>query len=160
MTDMFTGFFSTSLRTPSDPKWDDRFLDMATHVGGWSKDPSTKTGCVIVRPDRTVASVGYNGFPRGVNDSDERLNDRPVKYAMVVHAEPNAILAAGGSVEGCTAYVTPWPPCSTCAALLIQAGIKRVVAPDATDEQKERWGDSFVIASTMLIEAGVELDLR
>lgn len=140
--------------------WDEFFLGLAEYVGTASKDPSTKTGCVIVRDDRTVASVGYNGFPRGVADTDERLNDRPTKYAMVVHAEPNAILAAGGSVEGCTAYVTPWPPCSGCAALLIQAGIKRIVAPDATDEQKERWGDSFGLASTMLAEAGVELDLR
>jgi dCMP deaminase len=141
-------------------KWDDRGLALAEHVGGWSKDPSTQTGCVLMRSDHTIAGVGYNGFPRGVEDSDERLNNRPVKYAMVVHAEANAILTAGFDAEGCTAYVTPWPPCSSCAALLIQAGVVRVVAPDATAEQKERWGDSFIHATTMLQEAGVELDLR
>lgn len=143
----------------TNSKWDERGLTLAEVIGSFSKDPSTKTGCVLMRPDHTIAGLGYNGFPRGVVDSDERLNDRPTKYAMVVHAEPNAILAAGKDARGCTAYVTPWPPCSACASLLIQAGIVRVVAPDATDEQKERWGDSFKIASTMFSEAGVQLDL-
>jgi len=46
--------------------WHDRFFAMADLVGSWSKDPSTKVGAVIIRPDRTIASVGYNGFPRGV----------------------------------------------------------------------------------------------
>lgn len=138
-------------------KWDTRYLDLAMHVAGWSKDPSTKTGCVIVRPDRTVAAMGYNGFPRGVEDRAERLNDRPTKYGMVVHAEANAILSAHHSVAGCTAYVWPWPPCSNCAALVIQAGIVRVVAPHPTAAQRERWGDSFALMQTMFTEAGVVL---
>lgn len=139
--------------------WDERFLALAEHVAQWSKDPSTKTGCVIVRPDRTVASVGYNGFPRRVRDSDKRLADRPVKYAMVVHAETNAVLSAYERLDGCTAYVHPWPPCSSCAGILIQAGIHRVVAPAPTDEQLERWGESFGYARIMLDEALVQLDL-
>src|SRR4051812_17995840 len=96
-------------------KWHHRFLSLAQHVAGWSKDPSTQTGCVIVRPDRTVASMGYNGFPRRVHDGYHRYNDRPTKYAMVVHAEANAILHAHDDLTGCTAYVYPWPPCSSCA---------------------------------------------
>jgi dCMP deaminase len=139
-------------------KWHHRFLDLAAHVAEWSKDPSTKTGAVIVRPDRSIVSVGYNGFPRGVNDSYERLNDRPIKYAMVTHAEVNAILSAHGPVEGCTIYVHPWPPCSSCAGAVIQAGIKRVVSVEPTPEQEERWGDSFNIMRTMFREAGVRLD--
>jgi len=139
--------------------WDARGLALAAHVGGWSKDPSTKTGCAIFRPDRTLVSVGYNGFPRGVVDSDHRLHDRPTKYAMVVHAEANAILFAGGRLDDCTAYVHPWQPCSDCAGLLIQAGVARVVAPRATDEQMERWGASFALGLTMFDEAGVVLDL-
>ena len=55
-----------------DEKWDRRFLALAEHVADWSKDPSTKTGAVIVRPDRTIASMGYNGFPRGMADTDDR----------------------------------------------------------------------------------------
>lgn len=140
--------------------WDIRFLVLAEHIGSWSKDPSTQVGCVIVRPDRTIASVGYNGLPRHVLDMPERLNDRTTKYAMVVHAEPNAILAAREPLHGYTAYTYPFPPCSNCAAILIQAGIRRVVAPAATDEQRERWGTSLDLAEQMLSEAAVTLDLR
>lgn len=64
-------------------KWDGRFLDLAVLVGEWSKDPSTKVGAVLVRPDRTIAAVGFNGFPRGVLDHPERYEDRPTKYEMV-----------------------------------------------------------------------------
>lgn len=139
--------------------WDDRFLALATLVAGWSKDPSTKTGCVIVRPDRTIASLGYNGFPRGVADDPDRLADRPTKYAMTVHAEVNAIVAAREPLTGCSAYVHPWPPCAPCTAAVIQAGVVRIVAPEPTPEQRERWGDSFVMSETMLREVGVELVL-
>lgn len=140
--------------------WDSRFLALAEHIGSWSKDPSTQVGCVIVRPDRTIASVGYNGLPRHVHDSPTRLNDRVTKYAMVVHAEPNAILAAREHLNGFTAYTYPFPPCSNCAAILIQAGIRRVVAPDATAELRARWGASLDLAEEMLSEAAVTLDLR
>ena len=68
--------------TVSD-KWDRRFLELANFVASWSKDPSTKVGAVIVRADRTVASMGFNGFPRGVLDHEGRYADRATKYAMV-----------------------------------------------------------------------------
>lgn len=139
--------------------WDERFLDLAALVGGWSKDPSTHTGCVIVRPDRTIASLGYNGFARGVDDVPERLADRPTKYAMTVHAEVNAIIAAREVLHGCTIYVHPWPACAPCAAAIIQAGIIHIVSPEPTAEQCERWGDSWSLATTMLNEAEVALDL-
>src|SRR3954463_7936064 len=114
------------------PKWDEFFIGMAEYVATASKDPSTKVGCVIARPDRTVASVGYNGFPRGVIDSPSRLTHREIKYALVVHAEANAVLSAYERLDGCIAYVYPFPPCSSCAGVLIQAGIARVVAPTPT----------------------------
>lgn len=141
---------------PTKSDWTSRFLALAEVVGSWSKDPSTKTGCVIVRPDRTIASVGYNGFARGVEDHDHRLNDRPTKYAMTVHAEVNGIIAAREPLHGCTAYVHPWFPCSACAAAVIQAGIVRIVSPEATPEQHERWGESWKQAEQMFNEAGVE----
>jgi dCMP deaminase len=81
-------------------KWDGRFLDLAVFVGDWSKDPSTKVGAVLVRPDRTIAGLGFNGFPRGVLDHPERYDDRPTKYEMVVHAEMNALLSSRESLEG------------------------------------------------------------
>ena len=61
-------------------KWDQRFLDIAKLVSTWSKDPSTQTGAVIVRPDRSVVSLGFNGFPKAMLDKDEWYNDRNEKY--------------------------------------------------------------------------------
>lgn len=138
--------------------WDDRFLDLADHIADWSKDPSTKVGAVIVRPNRTIASVGYNGFPRGVDDDPKRLNNRPIKYAMTVHAEANAILSADGRLDGCSLYVTPLHPCSNCAALIIQAGITKVVARMPNDPA--HWADSFDKAKIMFDEAGVEIIIK
>jgi dCMP deaminase len=140
----------------SIPKWDKRFLELAQLVASWSKDPSTKVGSVIVRPDRTVASVGYNGFPRGTSDSDALYNNRAVKYERVVHAECNAILNAWEQLDGCTCYIWPLPSCANCAATLIQAGIKRV-AFFTGHPTAERFTDSIAIGKDMFSEAGIEL---
>ena len=61
-------------------KWDLRFLELARHISDWSKDPSTKVGCVVVGPDREIRSTGFNGFPRGIEDDDDRLQNREKKY--------------------------------------------------------------------------------
>lgn len=143
-----------SCRAMQADKWDSRFLSLAEVVASWSKDPSTKVGAVIVRPDRTIASAGFNGFPRGVLDDDERYADRPTKYAMAVHGEANAIVNAREPLHGYSIYCTLFP-CSVCAALIIQAGIINVssLLPDA--DQIERWRDSWTTSETMLNEAEV-----
>ena len=82
-----------------DNKWDGRFVELASHIAKWSKDPSTKCGAVIVRSDKTIASVGYNGFPRGLDDSGKLYDNRSVKYDRVIHAEMNAILNASESLK-------------------------------------------------------------
>ena len=79
-------------------KWDLRFLKLAEHISNWSKDPSTKVGCIIVGEDREIRSTGFNGFPRGIEDSEERLNDRTQKYPLICHAEENAIMFTSGLV--------------------------------------------------------------
>jgi|TARA_B100001996_G_scaffold363600_1_gene332001 dCMP deaminase len=137
-------------------KWDIRFLELAKHISGWSKDPSTKVGCVVVGEDREIRSTGFNGFPRGISDDNDRLTDREKKYPLICHAEENAIMHAariGVSLKGSTAYVT-WPPCSRCARSLIQAGIKEVVYSTA-EEVPERWLEDFNISTGMLEEANV-----
>lgn len=138
--------------------WDSRFMDLAAHVAAWSKDPSTQVGCVLVDDRRRVIGMGYNGFPRGVDDSQERYGDRPTKYLMVQHAEANAILNATVSVRGSTAYVTHHP-CASCSGLLIQAGISRIVSFSPSGGLAERFADSFNAATTMLRESGVALEL-
>lgn len=138
-------------------KWDQRFLDTAALVATWSKDPSTQVGCVIVNERRHIVATGYNGFPTGVEDSLERLNDRPTKYLMVQHAEVNALLQAETSMHGATAYVTH-QPCANCTGAMIQAGIKRIITHRADQGLYERFKASFNVAAAMLDEAGVEIE--
>ena len=66
-------------------KWDKRFINIAESVSTWSKDPSRKIGAIAVR-NRKILSTGYNGFPKGIEDTEARLNVREIKYQYVVHA--------------------------------------------------------------------------
>ena len=132
-------------------KWIARFGGLAKEVASWSKD-GTQVGAVIVRPDRTVASVGFNGFPRGVDDSVDRINNRSTKLLFTLHAELNAILAAKEPLNGYSIFVHPFQPCAQCAGAIIQSGIKDVYCPYSYNE---RWESSFKSALQMLDEAGV-----
>jgi len=144
-------------------KWDRFYLELAKFVATkLSKDPSTKVVAVVVNYDHHKEFIGYNGFPRGVSDSEERYNDRDLKYKMVVHAEVNAILKAGDYAKGSTLYVYPsfsLPPiCNECVKLAIQNGVKEIVGYLPTEEASERakrWQDAINIARTMCDEAGV-----
>jgi len=138
-------------------KWDRRFLEMAQLVSSWSKDPSTKVGSVVVRHDKTVASVGFNGFPRGVADTEARLCDRNEKLDLIVHAEINALSVAHESLSGCTLYCVPLPPCVRCATSIIQHGISRVVAP--ATKYGDRWHESAMKAKAIMEEAGLAVEL-
>ena len=139
--------------------WDTRFMDMCKLVASWSKDPTTKVGSCIVDSRNRIVSVGMNGFPRRVEDTPARINDRVLKNRITVHAEANACLFAERSIRGCTLYVWPMPPCSACAALIIQAGIFRVVAPSPTPDLADRWGESIELAVMAMREAGVKVDI-
>ena len=135
-------------------EWHNRFFALADMVGSWSKDPSTKVGAVITRPDRTIASVGYNGFPRGVYAGPEIYEDRPRKLLRTVHAEANAILSAREPLHGYHLYVTPLHPCANCAALISQSGIQqvrfRLLASSAP-----HWAEHFEEMSQMFRDADV-----
>jgi dCMP deaminase len=138
-------------------KWSSRFLDMAELVSRWSKDPSTQTGAVIVRPDRTVCSIGYNGFPAAIADKEELLNDREAKYERIIHCEMNALLNARERVDGYTLYTYPFLSCPRCAVHMISAGIKKVVGPKCPDDKLERWGEALERTKTLFREARVEI---
>jgi dCMP deaminase len=139
--------------------WHDRFLALAEHVALWSKDPSTQCGAVIVRPDRTVASIGFNGFPKGCSDAIELYTDREQKLARVVHAEVNALLHSREPVHGYTIYTRQLPnigpSCDRCTAQIIQAGIGRIVFESALIP--DRWRASIERGFEMYEEAGVEV---
>lgn len=135
-------------------KWDRRFLELAKFISSWSKDPSTQVGTVIVAPDKRIVSTGFNGLPRGVHDSHERLHNRELKYKLIVHGERNAMLFAREPLTGCTLYTWPFMPCAACASMVIQSGIKTVVAPhfDST-----RWNEDFDLSRELFREARVNL---
>lgn len=152
---MHSASTSRSLNNPHLTHWDRRFLRISHEVSSWSRDPGTKVGCVL-SSEKRILSVGYNGFPQNLSDSLDLYADRDYKLAVTVHAEANAILNAaknGAKTEGATAYVT-FPPCSQCAAALIQAGVKKVVCPNL-ETAPERWRASFKLGNNMLFEAGL-----
>ena len=142
-------------------KWDQRYLALAKEVSTWSKDPSTQVGAVTVGSKKEVLSQGFNGFPRGINDSNERYNDRDMKYKLVVHAEMNAIYNAtysGTSLDGATLYVYGLPICSECAKGIIQVGIKKVVVEKS--KELDNWNESVQLSKAMFDEANVELIIK
>lgn len=130
-------------------------IDMAKHVSKLSKDPSTKVGAVIFDDKRRLVSAGYNGLPRGVNDTSERLQDRETKYKMILHAERNAMAFATAPLEGSTLFCTH-PCCTQCAAQVIQMGIKHVCWPKPELEFSDRWAADMHLSLEMFNEAGVE----
>ena len=136
--------------------WDQRFLRLAEHISLWSKDPSSKCGAVIVDQNRRIVSLGYNGLPQGVADLPERLNVRETKLKIIIHAERNAIIFAQRDLHDCTMYIWPFMPCATCASMVIQAGIARVVAPRSDNP---RWAEDFKLSTELFEEAGVVVDL-
>ena len=121
-------------------KWDDRFMEMSETVAQWSScfKPDRKVGAVIVK-DKRILTTGYNGASSGIMSCVEKGECLRVKLNIpsgtrhemcyAVHAEQNAIIQAaklGVSVDGATLYCTH-QPCTICAKMIINAGIKRVV---------------------------------
>lgn len=129
---------------------------IAQHASLLSKDPSTKVGAVIFDDKRRVLSLAYNGFARGVQDSDLRLHDRDTKLKMTLHAEKNAIAFATAPLNGATMFCTH-PCCTQCAAMAIQVGIKHVCWPSPDPAFVERWADDMTLSMEMFMEAGVHV---
>jgi dCMP deaminase len=137
--------------------WGKKYTNLAKEISTWSKDPSTQVGAVVVGAKGQLLSQGYNGFPRGINDTDDRLNNRERKYELVVHAEMNAIYNAslnGVSLKDSTLYVYGLPICSECAKGIIQVGIKKVVATRPKIYNSD-WDKSVKAAEALFREAEV-----
>ena len=137
--------------------WDIYYLNMARYVSVKSKDPSTRTGAVIVRPDRSLCSIGFNGFPKGMDDDPALYADREKKYSRTVHCEVNATIFTKENLKGYTLYTWPFSSCDRCAVQMIQAGIGRFVFPELPPDKKERWGVSMQWAQDYMAEAGREV---
>lgn len=161
---------TTVYRDPSQLRWVEYFMNLANAVSNKSKDTSTKVGAVIIGTDNQVVSTGFNGFPRGVHDDPPRCKaepmparfTRPDKYLYTAHAEANAVFQAarhGIRLQGCTIFVSSLPPCNECAKAIIQAGLTEVYCypPDTKAPNYATWEHSYVVARTMLHEAGVQM---
>lgn len=147
-------------------RWDRHFLRLALDNAQMSKDPRTRVGSIIVGPDREIRSTGFNGFPRGIDDTQERLTDRDTKLQIIVHAEMNALMNAarvGIPTKGCTLYLVAtddtgnqWggPPCCRCTTHAIQAGIVEIVSYPIK-AVPSRWHDDLALARTLIDEVGI-----
>lgn len=127
-------------------------------INSWSKDPSTKVSAAIFNGKYPICA-SYNGFPPGVHDTVERLTDREVKYKLVQHAEANSISTCarlGIKTEGMTMAVSLFP-CSSCAGMIISAGIKEVITLKPVGDILTRWEKDFQISRTLFSEAGINV---
>jgi dCMP deaminase len=157
LSTMKFSLYDAEIKKQRQEKWDRRFLEMATLVSSWSKDPSTRCGAVIVRPDMSVCSVGFNGFPKNMKDDEELYADREKKYSRVVHCEVNALLhSVDPTVQGYTLYTVPFACCDRCAVQMLQSGITRFVNPFIPADKLERWGKILQTTADYYKEAGVE----
>lgn len=140
--------------------WSTRYLNQAEFIANnYSKDISTKVGCVIVSKYNSVLSQGFNGFSRGVTDSIERLSDRNVKYSLIIHAEQNAVFNAareGIALKDSTIYLFGLPPCNNCANAIVQSGIKNVYIRLKDGVDMSRWEESWIISKIIFEEAKVD----
>ena len=135
-----------------------KYMQLATYQANlFSKDPSTKVGALFLAPESLqVLTAGYNGFPRGVDETKADRWSRPQKLMYVSHAEANGIANAcrhGTPLENSIAVVTMFP-CTTCAKLMIQAGVRELVT-HIPDLSCPKWGEEFKYSLEMLEEAGV-----
>lgn len=136
-------------------KWAIRFLEMANLVSSWSKDPSSKVGCVIAK-EKFIVSVGFNGFPVGTDDHQQLYENKEEKYPRIVHAELNAILSSREDLTGSSLYCTHFP-CSSCAGAIIQKHIQIVVFPQQKRDFVERWASSIKHTLRMFKEVGIHV---
>lgn len=127
---------------------------MAHTISQRSKDPSTQAGAVIADSNNVVIGLGYNGFPRGVDNEtfpwerDGKLQD--TKYAYVCHAEENAVYNANNTTQGAKIYCTLFP-CNECSKTLIQNGIREVIF----ESDKYHDDDVWIASRRMLDAAGI-----
>jgi dCMP deaminase len=142
-------------------KWDFRFMNMAKEVSTWSKDPSRKVGAVAVDTKHNILSMGYNGFPRFVDDAPSKYLDADIKARLVVHAETNLIYNAtynGVCLNGSTLYVYGLPVCCECAKAVAQVGISRVVSPFYQNGIPSKWEESTKHTIQLFDEIGIRYD--
>lgn len=136
------------------PSWTDYFLGLAKVVSQRSHDIHTQHGCVITDRNNRILGVGYNGFPKGLDDNNLPIS-RPEKYHWMVHSERNALSNCVIRPDNGIAYVTG-QCCNDCIIALWQEGIKEVFMIDdhgtkLFDQDAQKRFDTFISMSGMII---------
>jgi len=131
--------------------WDECFMRIANVIAQRSKDPSTQSGAVVVDENNIVVGLGYNGFPRGVNNDkfpwDQKGDFLDIKYTYVCHGEENAVYNSNNSTKDCKIYSTLFP-CNECTKTIIQNGIKEIIF------ESDKYHDTDIcIASRRMLDA-------
>jgi dCMP deaminase len=137
------------------PNWTDYFLGLAKVVSQRSHDIQTQHGCVITDEHNRILGIGYNGFPRNLDDS-ALPNTRPDKYPWMIHAERNALSNCTIRPENGIAYVTG-QCCNDCVMALWQEGVRKVIMMNTHgthlfDNNQQKIFDTFIELSGMKIE--------
>lgn len=140
---------------------DSEWLKEACLTARFSNDPSTQNGATVVSKDGVYLADGYNEFPPRIAKTEERWNNRNVKYGLVIHAEEYAIINAvrkGHNVEESTLYC-PWAACRECAKKIIAYGIGRlVIHTECKLANDTHWKEEREAGLAMLQEAGIVID--
>ena len=132
----------------------------------FSKDPSTKVGAIFIYPGTMqILSMGYNGMPRGIDETISDRWNRPQKYKWTEHAERNAIYnaAQSGTSLRDSICISTLSPCADCARGIIQSGCKMVITYDDNDLAKDnpevvaRWQSDCDMSLIMFKEAGIQV---
>ena len=143
--------------SPLSPRWQQFYMRLAEEVATGSKDGSSKFGAVLVRPDKTLASIGFNGFPSRIEDDPHLLTDisaREKKYARIVHAEANCLNHNRDyNTDGFHLFVNGHP-CDRCALRIASSGVAFVYYRVNLDYEA-RWIDSVALAKEIFAEAKV-----
>ncbi len=137
--------------------WNLKYLTLAKKFASWSKDPSVQVGAVAIGNKGQVLSQGYNGFPKGFDDSEIIYKDSKLKKNYIIHAEMNCIYHAtlnGISLEGSTLFIYGLDICHECAKGIIQVGIKEVVTY-SPHKPKEKWIESFKASKELLQKSNI-----
>lgn len=139
--------------------WQDYYINLAHQVATGSKDGSSKVGAILVRPDKTLASIGFNGFPARIKDREDYLNDKEMrekKYPRIVHAEANCLnYNRDHDTTGFHLFVTAHP-CDKCALRIASTGISHIYFATNMDYET-RWSDMVELAKEICGDAGIEL---
>lgn len=140
-------------------KWTNHFIKVAELVSTMSKDPNHKIGAVIVDKNNRIVSTGFNGFAKGIADTEDRLNDKETKRLLMLHAEENAILYAKQDLTDCSIYVYGYPSCIHCTSIIIQSGIKNIYYKNSRKDNtiSDYWKHNLEMALSLANEAGVNV---